>query len=149
MLLTFDVDCGYLLKDHRFIARGIRDNGLVDGAPFGAPEAGFVPAFSLEYELVPGIEDSPGPVFRYLVGITYTADVPLPWTPTDGGAIAPSRGGPSTHGSRGTWPLPRSAQILRFDLTGIDDATGWPRPQPDGTLTVDLGAGTANWNPMP
>jgi hypothetical protein len=104
------------------------------------------PAFSLEYELVPGIpasgDDSP---LAYLVGIEYEADVPLPWRPNDGGAIAPFEGGPTTHGSRGDWPLPRSARVLRFVLTGVDPATGFQRVEPSGVLTVDLLDASASW----
>ena len=36
MLVSFDVDCGYLLPGHRFIARGICDDGLVQGIRWGA-----------------------------------------------------------------------------------------------------------------
>lgn len=122
MLLPFDVDCGYLIQGHRFIARGIFDAGLLE-----SDEGRSAPAFSLEYELVPGIsasEERQGP-WNYLVGIEYTADVPLPWDPNDCGAIAPARGGESTHGSRGDWPLPRTARVLHFALSGVDPATGF------------------------
>jgi hypothetical protein len=107
------------------------------------------PVFSLEYELVPGIPPTGDSreFFRYLVGIEYEADVPLPWQPNDGGAIAPFRGGMSTHGSRGNWPLPRSARFLRFTITGIDDVTGWQHDDPDGVLVVDLKTESARWEP--
>jgi hypothetical protein len=142
MLVLFDVDCGYLLEAHRFIARGLRDDGLVSG-----PDREPVPGFSLEYELVPGVGPTDGPPFPFLVGIAYEVDVPLPWVPNDGGAIAPLAGGPSTHGSRGSWPLPRDARLLRFMLTGIDESTGWERHEPDGVLEVDLQDGSARWEP--
>jgi hypothetical protein len=141
MLVSFDVDCGQMIHSHRFIARGISDSGTMTG-PDGT---GAFPAFSLQYELVPGVpaeHDKRAP-FRWLVGIEYQADVPLPWTPNDTGAIAPFRGGDSTHGSRGTWPLPRTARVLRFVLTGVDGSTGFQRDGPDGVLTVDLELGTA------
>jgi hypothetical protein len=141
MLLSFDIDCGYLIEGHRFIARGLEDNGMVDFAEVTAP------AFSLEYELVPGVQSFDGSLFSFIVGISYQADVPLPFEPTDGGAIAPAQGGPSTHGSRGSWPLPRNARVLRFTLTAIDAATGFESDQPDGVLVVDLGEGTARWEP--
>ena len=142
MLLAFDVDCGHLVPGHRFIARGIVDQGTMTG-PDGTPA---FPAFSLDYELAPGIpqtEDRRAP-FSYLVGIEYEADVPLPWTPNDSGAIAPFRGGATTHGSRGNWPLPRAATVLRFILTGVDTA-GTPHDEPDGVLTIDLQQGSARW----
>jgi hypothetical protein len=145
MLLAFDVDCGYLIEGHRLIARGIKDDGVIDSFGWNGTGGEFVPVFSFEYELVPGV-DAPGdPPFGYLVQINYTADVVLPWEPTDGGAIAPFSGGSTTHGSRGSWPLPRDARILRFEMSGIDPSTGWPRARPDGTLTVDLQDMSAVW----
>ena len=143
MLFTFDVDCGELIEGHRFIARGLCDQGT----DHWHDDAKDVPLFALEYELVPGIaaEEEQSRPFSWLVGIEYAADVPLPWEPNDSGVIAPFEGGASTHGSRGDWPLPRSARILRFTLTGVDHATGWGRLEPDGVLTVDLQAETATW----
>ena len=47
MLGSFDIDCGELVNGHRFIARGICDQGSDDDVS--------APAFSLEYELVPGV----------------------------------------------------------------------------------------------
>jgi hypothetical protein len=144
MLVEFDVDCGYLIEGHRFIARGLEDNGIESG-PTAADSA---PGFSFEYEFVPGVraggDQNPYP---YLVGIEYAADVPLPWEPVDGGAIAPFEGGESTHGSRGIWPLPRNAGELRFTLYGIDNTERWPRQEPDGVLVVDLHDGSAQWQP--
>jgi hypothetical protein len=63
---------------------------------------------------VPGVSaaEAGGDFFRYLVGISYTADVKLPWWPTDGGAIAPFEGSDATHGSRGDWPLPPDATAV-------------------------------------
>jgi len=144
MLLTFDVDCGELVTGHHFIARGICDTGRLTW-----DNALSAPGFTLEYELVPGVEadeDRRSP-FGYLVGIEYSADVPLPWEAHDSGAIAPARGGVSTHGSRGNWPLPRSARVLRFALTGVDAQTGSPRSESDGTLVVDLQEERAEWEP--
>lgn len=144
MLLSFNVDCGYLLPGHRFIARGICDDGLVEQLIGEA-----YPCMSLEYELVPGVESAEavngiGPL---LVGIEFEADVPLPWEPADGGAIAPFVGGASTHGSRGSWPLPRDAGSLRFTLYGVDEGSRWPREAPDGVLIVDLQTAEAEFQP--
>ena len=142
MLLAFDIDCGELVQGHRFIARGICDQGTDDWHDSPTP----VPVFSLEYELVPGVPASEDEkFFSFLVGIEYEADVPLPWEPNDAGAMAPFEGGSTTHGSRGNWPLPRSARVLRFVLTGVDPSTGFQREEPSGVLTVDLGDGSANW----
>lgn len=70
--------------------------------------------FTFEYELVPGVPSQQSDnLFRYLVQIDYDADVELPWEPIDGGALAPFRGGPTTHGSRRDWPLPVGARELR------------------------------------
>ena len=144
MPLTFDVDCGELISGHRFIARGICDQGT-DGWHDGLE--GF-PVFSLEYELVPGLPADGGErFFSYLVGIAYEADVSLPWEPNDSGAMAPYEAGASTHGSRGNWPLPRSARVLRFVMCGVDVSTGYSRPEPDGVLTVDLQNEIAKWEP--
>lgn len=143
MLFPFDVDCGELVQGHRFIARGLCDTGTLEW-----DQGRSAPGFSLEYELVPGIEDEePRAPWGYLVGIEYTADVPLPWEPNDGGAIASPRGGTSTHGSRGDWPLPRGARMLRFTMTGVDATTGHPRNESDGVLVVDLSSETAVWEP--
>jgi hypothetical protein len=145
MLVSFDIDCGPLVAIHRFIARGICDQGIIDHPDHDIP----APGFSLEYELVPGIPPTGDSreFFRYLVGIEYEADVPLPWEPNDGGAIAPFSGGMSTHGSRGDWPLPRLARFLRFTITGINEVTGWQRDDPDGVLVVDLQDESAHWEP--
>ena len=143
MLVAFDVDCGCLVEGHRFIARGLSDAGTVSG-PTAADSA---PGFSFQYEFVPGLPPRDGGPGPYLVGIEYEADVPLPWEPVDSGAIAPFEGGESTHGSRGSWPLPRNAGQLRFTLYGIDHAERWPRQEPDGVLVVDLHDGSAQWQP--
>lgn len=149
--MSFDVDCGHLTPGHRFIARGLGDDGLISGPE---PESAsrpddYYPGITLYYELVPGVEPAElqgvGRGFPFLVGIGYEADVPLPWTPNDHGAIAPFQGGNSTDGSRGSWPLPRQARILRFVLTGFNEATGHPRDHPDGVLVVDLADETAEW----
>jgi hypothetical protein len=112
-------------------------------------EAGGYPGFSLEYELVPGVDpvQSGGNLFRYLVGVSYTADVELPWFPTDGGAIAPFEGGDATHGSRGDWPLPPDATVLTFSLAGVDAAGFADHDNPAGDLVVDVTRGTAVWRP--
>lgn len=162
MILSFDVDCGELIPGHHFIARGL-------GGPFRLPihenwdgdsaeheqmlefeEAGGYPGFSLEYELVPGVSaaEAGGDFFRYLVGISYTADVELPWRPTDGGAIAPFEGGDATHGSRGDWPLPPDATVLTFSLAGVNAAGFADNDNPAGDLVVDVVRGDAVWRPL-
>ena len=88
---------------------------------------------SLEYELVPGVESTEGVdgIGPLLVGIEYEADVPFPWEPTDGGAIARLiRGAPTTHPTRGAWPLPRDAVSLRFTLYRVDEGSRWPTKRP-------------------
>jgi len=143
MLVSFDIDCGYLLSGHRFIARGIADDGLITGEneePY--------PGFSFEYELAPGVESGEGAgegIGPFLVGIEYGADVALPSVPADGGAIAPFVGGPTTRGTRGSWPLPRDARLLKFVLYGLDAGSSWPRETPDGVLTVDLQSSEATF----
>jgi hypothetical protein len=142
MIVSFDLDCGELVPGHRFVGRGVADCGLMP--PFDGRQA--VPGISLEYELVPGVPplDNPAEFFSFLVGVEYTADVELPWEPNDGGAIAPYEGGPSTHGSRGDWPLPEDARRLTFTLFPVD-ASGSQRPDPAGAIEVDLVERTAAW----
>ena len=84
--------------------------------------------------------------FRYLVGISYDADVELPWPPDDSGAIAPFHGGATTHGSRGDWPLPPEAAVLTFTLFAAG-AGGFVDEEPAGDLVVDLMHGHASWRP--
>jgi hypothetical protein len=161
MILSFDVDCGELLAGHRFVARGlagpyrlaIPDDWDGDIAEYEQmlkfEDAGGYPGFSLEYELVPGVSQTEAGenFFRYLVGITYKADVKLPWYPADGGAIAPFEGGAATHGSRGDWPLPPDAKVLTFSLGGTDPA-GFPGYEISaGDLVVDMVHGNAVWRP--
>jgi hypothetical protein len=160
MMLSFDVDCGELIPGHHFVARGL-------GGPFHMstldhwdgeiPEdesqllefeaAGGYPAFTLEYELVPGVSaaEASGNFFRYLVGIAYTADVELPWYPNDGGAIAPFEGGAATHGFRGDWPLPPDATILTFSLASPNEDGFADTENPAGDLVVDVVRGQAAW----
>jgi hypothetical protein len=161
MILSFDVDCGELVSGHHFIARGL-------GGPYRLPipdewdgdsaeykqmlelaDAGGYPGFSLEYELVPGVSaaEAGGNLFRFLVGVSYDADVKLPWAVNDGGAIAPFDGGDATHGSRGDWPLPPDATFLTFTLTAVGP-DGFPDyANPAGNLVVDLARGNAAWHP--
>lgn len=144
MLVSFDLDCGELVPGHHFVARGVADAGVIPA--FGDNEA--AGGISLEYELVPGVEpmDDGASVLRYLVGIEYSADVELPWDPNDGGVIAPFEGGASTHGSRGSWPLPRGASRLTFTLFAVGDS-GFPKSEPAGSINVDLSARTGVWRP--
>jgi hypothetical protein len=144
MLVSFDLDCGELVRGHRFVARGVAEDGVIPA--FGDQQA--ADGISLEYELVPGVEpsDDGGSFFHYLVGIEYSADVELPWEPNDGGAIAPFRGGASTHGSRGSWPLPQGANQLTFTLFAVGDS-GFPNAEPAGSINVDLSTRTGVWRP--
>jgi hypothetical protein len=41
MLVEFDVDCGYLIEGHRFIARGLEDNGIESGPTAADSAPGF------------------------------------------------------------------------------------------------------------
>ena len=144
-LLSFDLDCGELLPGHRFIARGLEDDGPLDAPEWDEShtDATHVQGFSFEYELAPGVPPQAGrDFFRYLVSISYDADIELPWEPVDGGAIAPFEGGPSTHGTRGSWPLPDGARLLTFTLSG--DATS---DAPAGDVVVDLVTRSARWVP--
>jgi hypothetical protein len=161
MMLVFDVDCGELVPGHHFIARGlggplrlpIPDDWDGDSAGYEQmlqfERAGGYPGFSLEYELVPGVSaaEAGGDFFRFLVGVSYTADVELPWQPNDGGALAPFAGGDTTHGSRGDWPLPPDATVLTFSLAGIDPAGFADYRNPAGELVVDLVHSDATWHP--
>jgi hypothetical protein len=162
MILVFDVDCGELVSGHHFIARGL-------GGPFRAStldrwngdappdarlmaefeEVGGYPAFTLEYELVPGVTaaEGEGNFFRFLVEVTYAADVELPWYPNDGGAIAPFEGGAATHGSRGDWPLPPDATVLTFALAVVNETGFADHTESGGDLVVDLVRGDAAWRP--
>lgn len=174
MILSFDVDCGELVPGHRFVARGLSgpvelthpddedwpdlgeypadgdsDGVLVEGAgPWPVGPGGYT-GFSLEYELAPGVtedEERSGSSFRFIVGISYAADVELPWEPTDGGAIACGQGGATTHGSRGDWPLPSAASVLTFTLTPVK-VDGFQYDTPAGDLVVDLRRSAAQWRP--
>jgi hypothetical protein len=159
MILSFDVDCGELVPGHHFIARGLAgpyqlgipvdwDGDSTEYAKMlEFADAGGYPGFSLEYELVPGVPaaEREGNFFRYLVGISYGADVQLPWEPSDGGAIAPFEGGETTHGSRGDWPLPPEAKVLTFSLFGVGPS-GFSDDNPAGALVVDLVRGDAAWH---
>ncbi len=105
------------------------------------------PSFSFEYELVPGVrEDEFRSIFGYLVGVGYEADVELPWDPADSGAVAPALGGLSTHGRRGDWPIPEGARRLMFSLLAVGE-NGWQLDEPAGEVIVNLGDGTASWEP--
>ncbi len=161
-MLVFDVDCGELVPGHHFIARGL-------GGPFRAStldrrngddppdprlmaefeEAGGYPAFTLEYELVPGVSaaEAERNFFRFLADVSYDADVELPWYPNDGGVIAPFAGGDATHGARGDWPLPPDATVLTFSIAGVNAAGYADRENPAGDLVVDMVRGDAAWRP--
>ena len=144
MLLSFDVDCGEIAAGHRFIARGLSQAATHDPRNGSEP----VPCFSLEYELAPGVPvlaDKHG-IFGYLVPIAYSADVPLPWEPSDGGAIAPFDGAATTHGSRGSYPLPDGARMLTFTLYD-KRVSGFGSETEAGRLLVDLDRGAAWWEP--
>lgn len=137
MLHAFDIDCGPMAQGHHFVARGLAASLSDDGG------------ISLEYELVPGVEVGPEErIFHYIVGIEYRPDVELPEEPQDGGAMAPFEGGPSTHGSRGDWPLPDGAQRLTFRIFPVE-TSGFQAETAAGDLTVDLTTGAATWTARP
>lgn len=146
MLVAFDLDCGELVRGHHFVARGIAATGELPSQE-GDRSAGGI---SFEYELVPGVEptDDGGAFFRYLVGVEYSADVALSRDTNDCGAIAPFKGGASTHGSRGDWPLPAGARHLTFILHPSEDS-GFQSAKPAGAVDVDLQEHAAAWRPMP
>ena len=145
--MCFDIECGELVPGHRFVARGLSDVGPLDVPEWTKTVAdSSVQGFAFEYELVPAVPPHHAQdIFRYLVGISYEADAELPWDPIDGGAIAPFEGGPSTHGSRGDWPLPAGARRLTFTLFGIPPGSRFPSDTAAGELVVDLVLGTAEW----
>ena len=162
MMLIFDVDCGELVPGHHFIARGLGgpfrtstlDRWDGDGAPDARlmaefEEAGGYPAFTLEYELVPGVTaaEGEGSFFRFVVGVSYAADVELPWYPNDGGVMAPFEGGEATFGARGDWPLPPDATLLTFTLADVNEDGFADHTDPAGDLVVDLVRGDAAWRP--
>lgn len=143
LLISFDIDCGELVRGHRFIARGLSDDGTLR-----LHNGGVCRLFSLEYELVPGVTadeaQEPSAFFQFIVGITYSADTPIPWEPVDSGALAPFEGGGSTHGTRGSYPLPRDARFLSFQLHEADAS---PMAASFGTLVVDMLERRAQWVP--
>jgi hypothetical protein len=101
---------------------------------------------SLHYEIAPGIPaadsgDDDGWA-RYLVGVEFHSDVPLPTDDDDGGSIEPPAGGPTTYGQRGPWPLADGARLLTFGLLRPDSFD-----EVDGRLVVDIVDGTSRWAP--
>lgn len=144
MIVSFDLDCGELIPGHRFIARGI--------ARAQPASSGELDRISLEYEIVPGVteqEHREKGLFAFIVAIDYSPDVPFGEPVADFGAIAPFKGGPSTHGSRGNWPLPAGASRLLFRLVGRQ-SSGDSWDALTGTLEVNLVSGSARWvTPIP
>lgn len=100
---------------------------------------------SLLYELVPGVDpDELADGTTVPLDAAYQPDVDLPWTT---GGTGPSglggpgwhenaRGGPSTVGGLGPWPVPAAARVLTFWLKG---------PGGIGSVEVDISARTATW----
>ena len=102
---------------------------------------------------MPGVEAAEAPTEKsrpFTVDATYGADVPLSWSTGGTGPDAPGgpcwhenyQGGASTVGGPGPWPVPDSAQHLRFWLHAADDY------QCRGALRVDLGDQTVRWDPV-
>lgn len=143
--VSFDVDCSELIAGHRFIARGLSDEGVIEhpGPDVSGKDHGYA-RFSLEYEFVPGIpaQAEDDELFDPFPRVDYTADVELPWEVQDGGTIAPFIGGPSTDGNRGGWPLPAGARVLTFTMF-----TAHPHAAQAGRLVVDLRDQAATWVP--
>lgn len=151
MYLLFDVDCGdALLPGHVVIARGLADQGrsaddLTSGDQSLHDACQMV---DLVYEIVPGVPPS-GPSAPSRVDATYDADVALRWSTggsgPDGlggpGWFENYRGGPSTVGGLGPWPVPEGARRLTFWLQAA--GTGACH----GAVRVDLQTGTARWEP--
>ena len=155
MLVTFDISCGDdLLPGHTFVARGLADEGRsrddLRGAQTLHDECQMV---DLVYELVPGVEAAEAATDKsrpFTVDATYGADVPLSWstggTGPDGFGgpcwIEMYRGGASTVGGLGPWPVPDGAQHLTFWLHA---ATGDYKCR--GALRVDLSSHAVRWDP--
>lgn len=102
----------------------------------------------LHYELAPGIPasadaDDHFEWFRYLVGVEFHSDIPLPTDDDDGGVMEPATGGPTTYGKRGPWPLADGARVLTFGLLEPDTGS----EEVEGRLVVDIVDGTARWSP--
>lgn len=153
MLMSFDVSCGEaLVPGHDVIVRGLVDRGWSadDLSSRDQTSNARCQMTDLVYEIVPGVtpaERPPDPSQPFTVDATYAADVPLDWSTGGtgpGGLGGPCwvetfRGGPSTVGGLGPWPLPEGAQHLTFWLHAAD--SGLCR----GVLTVDLRGETAHW----
>jgi len=155
-IISFDVDCGELIPGHRFIARGLVDEGrsaddLTSGDQTSHQELQMV---SLAYELVPGVtaDAAEGAGAKFVVEATYATDVALPWT-TGGSGFGPGSidvyaGGASTGGASGPWPLPDDAARLQFTLYAVGPRTLDAQYRLSGTLEVDLPTRSARWTPV-
>jgi hypothetical protein len=161
MLHAFDVDCGDdVLPGHRLVVRGLADHGRSRDDLTSRDHSGNVECqmVALVFELVPGVtaaeEAAREPGTPFTVDATYGADVPLPWS--TGGSGPTGLGGPGSHesydevrwggestvGESGPWPVPAGARRLTFWVRGPD------HQHPTGTVTVDLGTGSAVWAPL-
>lgn len=153
--MIFDVDCGEsLFPGHRIIARGLSDEGrssddLSSGDQSGHEECQMV---DLVYEIVPGVDEDECPTDPsepFTVDATYDADVPLGWSTGNSGPDASGgpgwiemyRGGASTVGGLGPWPIPSGARQLTFWLQQVRSFSC------QGELHVDLTDGGARWGP--
>jgi hypothetical protein len=152
-IISFDVDCGELIPGHRFIARGLVDEGRSTHDLTSADQTQHqeLQMVSLAYELVPGVpaaDAAEGAAATFIVEATYATDVALPWT-TGGSGFGPGSideyaGGASTGGASGPWPLPDNAVHLQFTLYAAGPLTP---DRPSGTLEVDLATRSARWTP--
>ncbi|NAZ83870.1 hypothetical protein GTR02_18835 [Kineococcus sp. R8] len=159
LLATFDLDCGELIPGHRLIARGLADEGRSKDDFRGGTDNIEQQMIGLEYELVPGItaeEAAAAGVRDLIVDAGYSVDVPLVWSTGDERSGPSSQwkptGGPSSAGQFGPHPLPAGAGRVRFTLhpvTAEGIAAGHPygAPEPAGQVVIELGAGTARWDP--
>ena len=155
MLMDFDVSCGEsLLPGHVVVVRGLADQGWsnddLTSRDQTANEA--CQMIELVYEIVPGVTPAELPSTSgqsFTVDATYGADVPLHWSTggnEPGGAGGPTwveeyRGGESTVGGLGPWPVPSSARYLSFWLQSAGVGLY------AGELRVDLQGQTALWVP--
>lgn len=164
MLLSFNVDCGELLPGHRFVARGLREDGYsddsVNGEYMGHYEGKPVhPVVSLVYALIPGLSQPEDGGNGLDVDVRVVLDPPA--DPAVWGAVLTMGserdarpGGSETAGAFGPFVLPEATKRVTVELEQISIApTDSPRRTESGserrlgTLEIELTSGTARWTP--